>query len=183
MANGLEFDMLSVNSQICDGETVVSIEIILKDERKRNMDNKSHDSECCPIIVVRDLISAKWTVEILRELAIQPTRTRQFLARIPGLSMKCLVERLKELERYGMLVRIEFDEKVLHVEYAITERGRKLFAILNAMKELASEFMEVSCKCPMEHGASQVEFIGESAECSSPTQWFECPLRRRTSKG
>lgn len=147
------------------------------------MEKRTNGNECCPIISVLDLISAKWTVEILRELAIQPTRTRQFLARIPGLSMKCLVERLKELERYGMLVRIEFDEKVLHVEYAITDRGRKLYSIMTALKELASEFMEVTCKCPMEHGAAQVEFFGESVEEQTQAEeWFRCPLRR-TPKG
>lgn len=142
------------------------------------MDTKN-GKENCPIIAILDLISAKWTVEVLRELSIQPTRTRQFLRRIPGLSMKCLVERLKELESNGMLVRIEYDEKVLHVEYAITERGRKLFAIMVSLKELASEFMDVTCKCPMEHGSCAVPFYGDSfdtAEGSEP--WYDCPMRR-----
>lgn len=141
--------------------------------------DKIHDKESCPIISLLDLISAKWTVEVLRELSIQPTRTRQFLRRIPGLSMKCLIERLKVLESSGMLVRIEYDEKVLHVEYAITERGRKLFAIMISMKELASEFMDVTCKCPMEHGNCAVRFYGDSADTAEGSKpWYDCPLRR-----
>ncbi len=143
------------------------------------MEKQLHEKESCPIVTMLDLISAKWTVEILRELSIQPTRTRQFLSRIPGLSMKCLVERLKKLEVSGMLVRIEFEEKVLHVEYAITERGRKLFGVMTSLKELAAESVEVHCKCPMEHGDSAVSFYGDSADCDTKSEsWFQCPLRR-----
>jgi DNA-binding HxlR family transcriptional regulator len=64
----------------------------------------------CPISRLLEIISAKWTVEILREISIAPTRTRQFLRLIPGLSMKSLQFRLKELEKFGLLERIEYDQ-------------------------------------------------------------------------
>ncbi|MCW5824751.1 MAG: helix-turn-helix transcriptional regulator [Cyanobacteria bacterium TGS_CYA1] len=104
----------------------------------------------CPIDMVLDLLSAKWTVQILRELSIGPVRTRRFLKFIPGLSMKCLQERLKALIATGMVARAEFDEKVPRVEYSITPRGRRLFAVMSELKQIAAEIGEVTCKCPME---------------------------------
>lgn len=104
----------------------------------------------CPITTILDLISAKWTVQMLRELALGPVRTRQFLKLIPGLSMKSLQERLKALQAAGMITRKEFDEKLPRVEHTITERGRRLFTIMTALKELAAETVPSSCKCPLE---------------------------------
>lgn len=108
----------------------------------------------CPIDSVLDLLSAKWTVQILRELSLGPVRTRRFLKFIPGLSMKSLQERLKALIETGMVTREEFDEKVQRVEYSITTRGRRLFAIMSELKLIAAEIGEVTCKCPMEASLS-----------------------------
>ncbi len=120
----------------------------------------------CPITSVLDLISAKWTVQILRELSLGPVRTRQFLRLIPGLSMKSLQERLKALLASGMITRVAFDEKLSRVEHRITERGRRLFAVMSELKEIAAEIIPVSCKCPME-GICQAE--------------MNCPQRREVT--
>jgi DNA-binding HxlR family transcriptional regulator len=87
----------------------------------------SCENSICPISKVLELISAKWTVEILREVALKPVRTREFLRVIPGLSMKSLQERLKALLAAGMIERIVFQEKLPRVEHTITPRGQRLF--------------------------------------------------------
>src|SRR5579883_1285910 len=93
----------------------------------------------CPINVLMEIISAKWTVEIMRELAIQPTRTRKFLLHIPGLSMKTLSRRLHSLEGAGLVNRREFEGKPIKVEYSLTENGIKLCTILEQIKSLQNE--------------------------------------------
>ncbi|HEY9784187.1 MAG TPA: helix-turn-helix domain-containing protein [Candidatus Obscuribacterales bacterium] len=108
----------------------------------------------CPISKMLNIISAKWTVEILREASIEPVRTRRFLRLIPSLSMKCLQERLKELEHYGLIKREEFDELPRRVEHSITERGQRILKIMVELKEIAAEVMEVDCTCPFE-GANE----------------------------
>jgi len=113
--------------------------------------------------------SAKWTVEILRECLIQPTRTRQFLARIPGLSMKCLQERLKELEALKLIDRIKYPDKLPKVEHRITERGRRLLKILAALKELEDEITPSVCTCPIE----SLAFGAHDDDAS-------CPLRKES---
>ncbi|CAN5637458.1 hypothetical protein BH10CYA1_BH10CYA1_13290 [soil metagenome] len=123
----------------------------------------------CPITGILELIAAKWTVEIMREVSIKPTRTRQFLTHVPALSMKSLTVRLKELESFGMIKRTQYEGLPLKVEYSITERGRKLTAVMVSIKDLASESIDVSCRCPME------------TSCGRGEDEFECPGRRERS--
>lgn len=121
--------------------------------------------EQCPISQVLEIIAAKWTVEILREVSITPTRTRKFLRVIPGLSMKSLQCRLKELEKNGLIDRKEYDVLPRHVEHLITERGKKVLSIYMQAKALADEMFGVTCICPME--------VVEEGACAQ----FSCPHR------
>lgn len=64
--------------------------------------------------------------------------------------MKCLQERLKDLEMAGMIKRIKYNEKVPKVEHHITDRGEELFKIIIAVKKLADETIGTSCNCPID---------------------------------
>jgi DNA-binding HxlR family transcriptional regulator len=119
----------------------------------------------CPISSVLDIIAAKWTVEILREVSIAPTRTRKFLRVIPGLSMKSLQSRLKELEKYGLIERIEYDVLPRRVEHVLSERGKKVLGIYVQLKALSEEIFPVCCVCPIE--------LKEQGVCAP----FDCPHR------
>jgi len=106
-----------------------------------------HPDSHCPLIDVLDAISPKWTVQIFRQMASGPVRTRQFLRALPGLSMKSLQERLKVLVEFGFVSRTEFDKKLPHVEYALTEKGNRLLTILSELKKLG---LDESTTCPID---------------------------------
>ncbi|MBX9688331.1 MAG: helix-turn-helix transcriptional regulator [Candidatus Obscuribacterales bacterium] len=122
----------------------------------------------CPINVLLDIISAKWTAEIMRELALHPTRTRKFLLHIPGLSMKALCRRLQTLEEAGLINRQEYPGKSLKVEYSLTPHGRRLCAIFEDLKSLEEQMNNncLSCVCSMEQA------------CINNPSKFNCPHRR-----
>lgn len=122
----------------------------------------------CPISNLLEIISAKWTVQIMRELALQPTRTRRFLLHIPGLSMKTLSRRLQIMEAAKLISRHECSAKPLKVEYRLTEFGEKLCAILESVKALEIEMNSscLNCKCPVER------------ECFQKPELLDCPHRR-----
>ncbi len=125
----------------------------------------------CPITYVIELINAKWTIELLREMALGPVRTRRFLARIPGLSMKSLRQRLQGMEDAGLITRTQYEGRPLRVEYAVTERGKQLFDIFKAMQVLGNEWLGASCVC---------SFQTCGPECS---QALDCPYRRDDTRG
>lgn len=114
----------------------------------------------CPITFVLDILGAKWTIEILRELFFQPTRTRRFLSLIPGLNMKTLRERLKMLESYELITRTVYDDLPLRVEYSLTDKGRELYAVLVSLKTLGSRWLDNNCTCSFERACA-----GDSMDC------------------
>lgn len=125
----------------------------------------------CPMNLMLEIISAKWTVEILRELALQPTRTRKFLLHIPGLSMKTLCRRLQIMEAAGLISRHEYPGKPLKVEYRLTSYGQQLCRILEQLKALEGEMNGTckSCVCSLEDA------------CLADPEKFDCPQRRNKS--
>lgn len=118
----------------------------------------------CPITKVLTILSAKWTVEILRELSFGPVRTTYFRKAIPGLSMKSLQERIRDLEKHGMLVRTRYEEQPMRVEHTITPLGQRMSEVMVTLKEIAGQIELVTCVCPLE------------TSCAGN---FECPKRAK----
>jgi DNA-binding HxlR family transcriptional regulator len=64
--------------------------------------------------------------------------------------MKSLQCRLKELEEHGLIERIDYCESPRRVEHRITERGKRVLAIMAQIKELSAEMFSLDCVCPIE---------------------------------
>lgn len=85
----------------------------------------------CPVETILGMVSGKWKIMILAELAEEnPVRFNQFLREIPSVSAKVLRQQLKELESDGIVHRKVFNEIPPRVEYTLTESG---FGIVKAM--------------------------------------------------
>ena len=67
------------------------------------------------------------------------TRPGQLERNIEGISAKVLNERLRKLQRHGVLLRTEFPEIPPHVEYHYTNLGERFFSILEEIEALERE--------------------------------------------
>ncbi len=104
----------------------------------------------CPIQFVVDLIGSKWAILILRELFSGNCRTHEFTDRLPGLSTKTLMVRLKELEQHGLIERRVYAEIPPHVEYSLTPKGREIQPVLVALYEVGHRWLaQADCICPI----------------------------------
>lgn len=80
------------------------------------------------------LINGKYKMTILYTIAQFGTvRTNEMQRYIEDISFKTLSANLKELERDGLINRKEYPQVPPKVEYSLTERGKTLIPILNAM--------------------------------------------------
>lgn len=80
------------------------------------------------------LISGKYKMTILYTIAQFGTiRTNDMQRYIRDISFKTLSANLKDLERGGLVNRKEYPQVPPKVEYTLTERGKTLIPILNAM--------------------------------------------------
>ncbi len=87
----------------------------------------------CPIARTLDIVGDRWTMLILRDLFLGSTRFTQFLASSPGLPPKILSDRLKKLDECGLIERVIYSQHPLRGEYRLTDEGRSLAPVLEAM--------------------------------------------------
>ncbi|MFT4020011.1 MAG: helix-turn-helix domain-containing protein [Acinetobacter sp.] len=66
------------------------------------------------------LISGKWVMLILPALAERPMRNGELMKKIEGISQKVLTQTLRQLERHGLVARIDYGGKPACVEYRLT---------------------------------------------------------------
>lgn len=99
------------------------------------MTQASVDQETCPIETTLQVIGKKWIVLIIRDLLAGPRRFTDLLHSLGRISPKTLSERLREMEARGVVVRRPYPEVPPRVEYELTDRGRSLAGILQAMAE------------------------------------------------
>ncbi|MCX5329349.1 MULTISPECIES: helix-turn-helix domain-containing protein [unclassified Streptomyces] len=81
----------------------------------------------CPIGPVVDIVFSRWTTPILWSLhAHGRQRFVELERRITKITPKVLTQRLRQLERDGLVVRTYYAEVPPRVEYEISELGRSL---------------------------------------------------------
>ena len=94
----------------------------------------------CKIDVVLDFISEPWTLAVIHQLSVGPRRTVELFSSFDGLSTKTLGARLKKLEHGGIVARRSFSEAPPRVEYSLTEKGRALLRVIDAIADVANEW-------------------------------------------
>jgi DNA-binding HxlR family transcriptional regulator len=92
--------------------------------------------DACPISPVVDIVFSRWTTPILWTLHHSgPQRFVELERRIVTISPKVMTERLRRLERDGMVVRTYHAEVPPRVVYAITDLGRSLAPLFASLSE------------------------------------------------
>ena len=94
----------------------------------------------CPVETTLMLIGDKWKVLILRDLLPGTKRLGELKKSIGNVSQKVLTAQLRDMERNGLVNRKVYPEVPPRVEYSLTELGRSLKPILDAMWDWGEEF-------------------------------------------
>ena len=94
----------------------------------------------CPVETTLMLIGDKWKVLILRDLLPGTKRFGELKKSIGNVSQKVLTAQLRDMERNGLVNRKVYPEVPPRVEYSLTELGRSLKPILDAMWDWGEEF-------------------------------------------
>ena len=87
----------------------------------------------CPIAGALQLIGDKWTMLVVRDLFSGPKRTTELLEELHPISSRTLMGRLREMETDQLILRVNYGGLPRRVEYELTERGRRLVPLLDAL--------------------------------------------------
>jgi DNA-binding HxlR family transcriptional regulator len=96
----------------------------------------------CAVEAALDVIGGKWKPLILWHLGDNIMRFGELQRSLPGVNAKMLTKQLRELEKDGVIKRTIYPEVPPRVEYAITDFGRTLIPILEALCTWGTTYLE-----------------------------------------
>ena len=98
------------------------------------------DSEC-PVCRTAEVISGKWTLLIIRDLADSSLRFCELERSLSGISPRTLSLRLRGLEHQGIVERRTYPEVPPRVEYALTDKGAALVPLIEDMRSYGRHWL------------------------------------------
>lgn len=119
-----------------------------KDTKEEAMERKL---PACPVETTLTLISDRWKILIIRDLMAGTRRFGELKKSLGAISQKVLTANLRKMEADGLVTRTVYAEVPPRVEYALTELGRSLGPVIDAMKEWGKGYQKIidkeSAKC------------------------------------
>ena len=101
----------------------------------------------CPVCRTAEIVCAKWTILIVRDLADGRSRFCELERSLAGISPRTLSLRLRALEEEGIVERRTYPEVPPRVEYALTAKGRALLPIIDTMRSYGREWLQADGSC------------------------------------
>lgn len=94
----------------------------------------------CPVCLTADVVCAKWTLLLVRELSEGCSRFSELERSLTGISPRTLSLRLRALEDEGIVAR---DESA----YGLTEKGLALVPIIDVMRDYGERWLGGTGDC------------------------------------
>ncbi|WP_062108203.1 winged helix-turn-helix transcriptional regulator [Bacillus niameyensis] len=102
------------------------------------------NSNLCPKFEkAMGIFGQRWTGLIINQLLNGPQRFCTIESSMP-ISARVLSERLKDLEREGIVKRNVYPETPVRIEYSLTEKGKELLPLMKEMQIWAEKWIELT---------------------------------------
>ncbi len=95
--------------------------------------SKRSYGQLCPLARALDIVGDRWTLLVVRDLLAGKRRYGHLLLSPERIPTNILAERLKRLEREGLVRRVPYSEHPPRVEYELTPEGRELGQALEVL--------------------------------------------------
>jgi DNA-binding HxlR family transcriptional regulator len=97
----------------------------------------------CPVCRTAEVISGKWTLLIIRDLADDSLRFCELERSLDGISPRTLSLRLRALEEQGIVERRTYPEVPPRVTYELTDKGQALVPLIEDMRTYGRRWLPV----------------------------------------
>ncbi|XOV66140.1 MAG: winged helix-turn-helix transcriptional regulator [Fluviicola sp.] len=84
----------------------------------------------CPVSYALDFFGDKWTLIVVRDLIQGKQFYKDFQSSQEGIATNILSDRLKKLEKMGLIEWKVFEKLKTKKEYSLTEKGKDLIPVL-----------------------------------------------------
>ncbi len=97
----------------------------------------------CPVATAAALIGGKWKLLILRNLRERPWRFNELQRDLDGISQKVLTDSLRQMIDDGLAYRQDYHKLPPRVEYGLTDLGREMLPIIDALADFGNYYKSV----------------------------------------
>lgn len=87
----------------------------------------------CPVAVTLDLLGDKWTLLVIRDLFLGKHTYGELLRAGEKIPTNILADRLKRLQKAGVIEKKPYQDHPVRYAYALTPKGRELKGVIRAM--------------------------------------------------
>jgi DNA-binding HxlR family transcriptional regulator len=105
----------------------------------RATDPKPSRRSACAVANTLDRVGDKWSLLLVRDMLAGKTTYGQFLESPEGIPTNILADRLKRLERFGIIARSAYQEHPVRYAYSLTAEGKQLGRVLRALADWGLE--------------------------------------------
>jgi DNA-binding HxlR family transcriptional regulator len=88
----------------------------------------------CSVAQTLEVVGDWWTMLIVRDCFLGVTRFEAFSERL-GIARNILAHRLAHLVEHDVLIRVAYQDRPVRYDYRLTEKGRDLWLVLNALRQ------------------------------------------------
>ncbi len=118
-----------------------------------------------PLAAALDRVGDRWSLLLVDALLLGPRRFGELAAEMDGIAPNILTDRLRRLEREGIVIATAYSQKPVRMEYALTADGRELAGALRLLADWGARRGTGDGHEPLRH-----ELCGTSLEA----RWY-CP--------
>ncbi|WP_151730104.1 winged helix-turn-helix transcriptional regulator [Thermogemmatispora aurantia] len=138
--------------------------------QQQQQQQQKQSSRLCPRYEhAMQILGKRWTGLLIASLLDGPRRFCELTATVGGLSDRVLSERLRELEQEGLVERVVYPQIPVRVEYQLTEKGRALQPVIDAIHAWAEQWIELPCptssSAPAAAETAATSACGEGEHC------------------
>lgn len=101
------------------------------------------DMPTCPVSLCLSVLGGKWKPVILYCIAGGVDRFGAMQRAVPNVTKQMLTKQLRELEADGLISRTVFAQVPPRVDYALTEAGRSVLPVVEAMRDWGQRQMAI----------------------------------------
>lgn len=94
----------------------------------------------CPVEITLRIIGGQWKILIIYYLLKKTMRFNELQKNLNGITHRTLIRQLREMESHGLIIRKDFNEIPLRVEYSLSPLGKSLEYILQIMDAWGKEY-------------------------------------------
>ena len=93
----------------------------------------------CPVTTAVKILSGKWTLRIVYLLSKETLRFNALQRALGNLTQATLTKQLRTMEENGLVVRTVYNQIPPRVEYSLSELGRQLNPVVDALEVWGNE--------------------------------------------